>query len=74
VILVHTMDKKTEIIHLRVTLYEKNRMKHLAEMYAGGDLSLWMRWAGLNAERKMLMWVPKKTPARKPQRGKRRRI
>jgi len=62
--------KLSEHIQIRLTKYEKNRIRGLAKVYAGGDMSLWLRWAGLNAERKYLIYDVKRAgrtspPARK---------
>jgi hypothetical protein len=55
-------EKLSEYIQFRLTPYEKNRIRGLAKLYADGDMSLWLRWAGLNAERKHLIFTNKKTP------------
>lgn len=46
--------KLTEIVKVRVSTQEKNRLRWLADHYAGGNLSLWLVYAGLSAERKYL--------------------
>ena len=46
--------KKTKWIQLRVTEFEKNRIKWLAKQYAGGDMTRWILNAALNIDRKML--------------------
>ena len=66
------MDKKLSVIHFRLTEYEKNRIRGLADLYADGDMSIWLRWAALNAERMVLVKPKRKTPARRPQRGKKK--
>lgn len=47
-------DKKLIMLSLRVSQYELNRIRGLAKIYAGGDVSVWMRWAAFNAERKII--------------------
>lgn len=49
-------EKRNDYIQIRVTTYEKNKIRGLAKVYAGGDMSLWLRYAGLNAERKYLIY------------------
>lgn len=46
--------KLTERIEIRVSPYEKNFIKGLAEMYAKGNLSLFLVYAAFNSERKFL--------------------
>lgn len=46
--------KLNDTIEIRVSTLEKNRLKGLAKLYAGGNLSLWLVYAGLNVERKNL--------------------
>lgn len=41
-----------EVIILRVSEFHKNRLKGLAKMYAGGNLTLYLLYNGLNATRK----------------------
>jgi hypothetical protein len=43
-----------EIIQFRLSLQEKNRIKGLAKIYAGGDVSKWLRHGGINAPRRFL--------------------
>lgn len=47
-------DKRDTHIRLRVTEKEKNRIKILAKLYAGGNLTAWMIHGALNAPRKKL--------------------
>ena len=46
--------KKCEIIRVRCPTKEKNRMKHLASIYAEGNLSRWIRYAALEAVRRKI--------------------
>jgi len=64
-----TDQKRNEIIRLRVSEFEKNIIQGLADIYAEGDISAWLRWAGINAERKK---VSSKKPrgAKAPRRSK----
>lgn len=39
-------------IELRVSEFEKNRIKWLADRYANGNISLWVVYCALNAPRK----------------------
>jgi hypothetical protein len=41
-------------IQFRISAKDKNRIKWLAEQYAGGDVSRWLRHAALNASRRFL--------------------
>ena len=43
-------DQKTEVIQIRCTKKEKNRLKGLAMIYAGGNLSLLIIEWTINAE------------------------
>ena len=63
----HT-EKRMDYIQIRVNKKEKNKIKGLTKLYAAGDVSLWMRWAGINAERKFLKKRPR---AVKPEAQKR---
>lgn len=68
--------KRVEYIQIRVSPWEKNRIRGLAKLYAGGDLSLWIRHAAFNAERKFLV-ENKKAQASKspgPKKGKSKSI
>lgn len=47
-------DPRSMSCRFRVTRTEKNRIGVLARLYAGGDESLWLRHAALNARRKFL--------------------
>lgn len=42
----------TEYIHIRVSEFEKNRIKFLADKYANGNISLFLIYHGINAIRK----------------------
>jgi len=48
------MENLTEYIHIRVSNFEKNRIKWLAEKYADGNVSLWMIYASLNMQREFI--------------------
>lgn len=43
-----------EVMKFRLSIQEKNRIKGLAKIYAGGDVSKWLRHAGVNAPRRFL--------------------
>lgn len=60
--------KRMDYIQIRVNRQEKNKIKGLARLYAGGDVSLWMRWAGVNAERKFLKKRPQAVKPEAPKR------
>lgn len=47
-------EKLTEQINIRMTRYEKNFIKGLADLYAQGNVSLFMVYAAFNSDRKML--------------------
>lgn len=49
-----TNKKLSEKIEIRVSSYEKNFIKGLADMYAGGNVSLFMVYSAFNADRKIL--------------------
>lgn len=49
-----TKKKLTEILHIRVSEIEKNRIKFLAEKFANGNISLWVTYCALNAPREKL--------------------
>jgi len=49
---------KTDKIQLRVTEFQKNRIKMLADKYAGGCVTTWMMHGALNAPRKFLAGKP----------------
>ena len=42
----------TEKIEIRVSPFEKNRIKWLADKYANGNMSLYLIYHGMNAPRK----------------------
>jgi len=46
--------KLTERIEIRVSSYEKNFIKGLADLYAEGNVSLFLVWAAFNSDRKIL--------------------
>jgi hypothetical protein len=48
------MENLTDYIHIRVSKFEKNRLKWLADKYANGNLSLWIIYASLNIDRSMI--------------------
>jgi hypothetical protein len=39
---------------IRMTEQEYNRLVVLSELYAGGNLSLWITWAAINGPRKFI--------------------
>ena len=41
----------TEFIQIRVSEFEKNRIKWLSQKYAGGNISLYLVWSAMNANR-----------------------
>jgi len=47
-------DKSSERINIRVSLYEKNFIQGLADLYSGGNISLFMIYAVFNCDRKFL--------------------
>jgi uncharacterized protein (DUF1778 family) len=47
-------DKLTERIELRVSPYEKARLQGFADLYARGNLSLFLVYTALNVNRKFL--------------------
>lgn len=47
-------DKRLTRIDIRVSHYEKNRIKMFAKLYADGNLSAWLLHASETAERKFL--------------------
>lgn len=60
--------KRMDFIQIRVSEFEKNRIKGLANLYAEGDVSAWLRWAGMNADRKFIKKRgSKKTPQKRKQ-------
>ena len=48
------MENLNEYIHIRVSRFEKNRLKHLADKYAEGNISLWVIYASLNMQREFI--------------------
>jgi hypothetical protein len=48
------MKAKSTQIQIRTTEFEKNRIKILADKYAGGNISAWILYGALNAPRKFL--------------------
>lgn len=46
--------KRIENIRIRVTEKEKHRIKILADLYAGGNVTAWLIHGALNAPRKKL--------------------
>jgi len=46
--------KKNDRIEVRVSSYNKNKIKLFAKMYADGNLSQWIVYACFNAPRKFL--------------------
>lgn len=49
-----TKKKLTERLEIRVSPYEKNFIKGLADLYAQGNVSLFLVYAAFNSERKFL--------------------
>ncbi len=47
--------KKSAEIKIRTTEQEKKKIAHLAKLYAGGSMSLWILHGALNAPRKSLV-------------------
>lgn len=54
---------RDQVIVIRVNLYEKNRIKGLARLYANGDVSAWLRHGGMTADRKQ---IKSRKPPKKP--------
>jgi hypothetical protein len=48
------MDGLNNYIQIRVSVYEKHRLKWLAKKYADGNLSLYLIYAALNIDRKRI--------------------
>jgi len=46
--------KLSEVITIRVAPYEKNFIQGLADLYAKGNVSLYLIYAAFNSERKFL--------------------
>ena len=64
------MENLNEYIHIRVSSYEKNRLKWLANKYADGNVSLWMIYASLNVNREFIKPEDLKESKRKRVRGR----
>lgn len=47
-------DKLTETIIIKVSPYEKNFIKGLADLYAQGNMSMYLVYAAFNSERKFI--------------------
>jgi hypothetical protein len=47
--------KKIYTIQLRVTEFEKNRIKMLADKYSDGNMTAWVVWGAMNAPRKIII-------------------
>lgn len=60
-----TKRKLNEVIQIRVSDFEKNRLKFLAEKFANGNLSLWIIYCALNAPRKKLKFDELEESSRK---------
>lgn len=43
-----------KFVKIRVSEYEKNRIKYLADNFAGGNMSLWIIYCALNMPRKKI--------------------
>ncbi len=52
--------KKIETVQVRLTEFEKNRIKILAKKFAGGNMSQWIVHGAMNAPRRMLPQPEKK--------------
>jgi hypothetical protein len=46
---------KDHVIKFRASDKERNRIRFLAEQYAGGNSSMWLVYAALNAPRRFLV-------------------
>ncbi len=46
--------KKTETVQLRLTEFDKNRIKMLADKYAEGNMTDWILYGAINAPRKFI--------------------
>jgi hypothetical protein len=64
------MENLNEYIHIRVSTFEKNRLKWLADKYADGNVSLWMIYASLNMRREFIKPEDLKESKRKRVRGR----
>lgn len=69
-----TKHKLTEKIEIRVTEYEKNFIKGLADLYAQGNVSLFMVYAAFNSDRKMLKEDDLAESNRRLRKGRERRL
>lgn len=47
-------EKLTEVLQIRLSPYEKNFIRGLANLYAGGNISLFLVYAAFNCVRKEL--------------------
>ncbi|MCK5608289.1 hypothetical protein KAR91_40785 [Candidatus Pacearchaeota archaeon] len=47
-------NKNSEKLQIRLTEYEKNRIKWLADKYANGNMSLYLIYAALNIDRRKI--------------------
>ena len=47
-------DQKEQVVKWRVTSRKKNRLKGLAKMYAGGNLSAWLEYCTENYNPKFI--------------------
>lgn len=47
-------EKLTKRLNVRLSPYESNFIKGLADLYAGGNISLFIVYAAFNCERRML--------------------
>ncbi len=56
------LKRKTQYMQVRVTAAEKSRIKTLANIYAEGNLSLWVVNASLHMDREFLKDPKKKRP------------
>ena len=66
----YAVENLNEYIHIRVSIYEKNRLKWLANKYADGNVSLWMIYASLNMRREFIKPEDLKESKRKRVRGR----
>ena len=64
------MENLNDYIHIRVSTFEKNRIKWLADKYADGNISLWMVYASLNLNREYIKPEILKESKRKRVRGR----
>lgn len=59
-------DPRKYWISVRLTRSERNRIRLLAQLYAGGEESLWLRYAALHARPKILKKTPGNFKKRSP--------